>query len=200
MNPGFASDRQPPSIVGFRWIEPPPPVAAPRQSAANFERSLPLSTFQLSFPTTQARPPKSLTLSRPLRSVPHRLPPHRRGSHRPVQLALRPPHRRHLHPPHRGHRRRPQYPGSHRRHPVAVSAGSASTGTKARPPATPGPQPRRLPAPTSKVPTRRNLPRRVQELRDRGLAYERRRRHPLPHDPRPHRHSRPDHRRCPTRP
>ena len=56
---------------------------------------------------------------RSLRPLPHRLPPRRRRPHRAVQLALRPPHRRHDRAPDRGHRpgaehRRP-HPGDPRR-------------------------------------------------------------------------------------
>ena len=42
----------------------------------------------------------------PLRPFPHRLLPRRQRPHGAVQLALRPPDRRHLRPAHRGHRRR----------------------------------------------------------------------------------------------
>ena len=40
----------------------------------------------------------------PVLPVAHRQPARRHGPHRPVQLGLRPPHRRHLRVPHRGHR------------------------------------------------------------------------------------------------
>ena len=60
-----------------------------------------------------------MTSPRPLRPLPHRLPPRRRRPHRPVQLALRPEHRRHLRPAHRGHRQgaehRRAHPGDPRR-------------------------------------------------------------------------------------
>ena len=62
----------------------------------------------------------------------HRLAARRLGPHGAVQLAVRPPPRRHVPPAHRGHRRRavPRRVGG--RHPRSRSAGSASTGTASR--------------------------------------------------------------------
>src|SRR5947209_18263455 len=42
-----------------------------------------------------------------IRTVADRVPARRRRPYRPVQLALRPQHGRHVHPPRRGHRPRP---------------------------------------------------------------------------------------------
>src|SRR5438132_523154 len=59
-----------------------------------------------------------------IRAVAHRVPARGRGPHRPVQLALRPQHGRHVRPPHRGHRPRPVPPGADRGHrAVAAVAG-----------------------------------------------------------------------------
>ena len=49
--------------------------------------------------------------TRPLRPLPHRLPPHRRRPHRPLQLALGPQDRRQLPAAHRGHRPGALHPG-----------------------------------------------------------------------------------------
>ena len=49
--------------------------------------------------------------------------PHRHRAHGPVQLPVRPPHRRHVRPSARGHRRRPQHRGVR-----AATSSTASTG------------------------------------------------------------------------
>ena len=78
----------------------------------------------------------------PLRPVAHGVPPRRQRPDRALQLALRPPHRRHLRPAHRGHRHRAQPRGVGRRHPVvAVVAGHGARRG-------PVPPVRRAPTPT----------------------------------------------------
>ena len=67
----------------------------------------------------------------PVLARPHGLAPHRRRPHRAVQLALRPPPRRHVRAPHRGHRRRAVTRGVGRRHPGHAAVARASTGTRA---------------------------------------------------------------------
>ena len=67
-----------------------------------------------------------------LRALADRLPAHRRRAHRALQLALRPPHRRHVPAAHRGHRPRPLDPRGDRRRSSRACAGSASTGTARR--------------------------------------------------------------------
>ena len=61
---------------------------------------------------------------------PDRVPPRRRRPHGAVQLALRPPDRRHHRPPHRGHRPRAQHGGPHQGHPRRPDLARASPGTK----------------------------------------------------------------------
>src|SRR4051812_11514036 len=54
---------------------------------------------------------------RPLRPLAHRLPAHRRGPHRAVQLAVGATAEGQVHPPRRGHRPVPQHAGERAGHP-----------------------------------------------------------------------------------
>ena len=112
---------------------------------------------------------------RPLRPIPHRLPPRRRRPHRSLQLALRPPAGRRHDPPHRRHRRRSQQartrPGHHRRPPVARPR-------LGRGPVLPIPAPRSLQRRRAKMPRQRQrLPLLLRRRKIRRWRSRRRRRH-----------------------
>ncbi len=65
-----------------------------------------------------------------VRPQPDRLPAHRRGADRPVQLAAGPPSRRPVHPPDRRHRPAAACRGGRRHDPRRLPLDRASTGTK----------------------------------------------------------------------
>ena len=69
---------------------------------------------------------------RPLRSLSHRLPARRRRPHGALQLALRPPARRHVRPAHRGHRRRALVGGDGHGHPRRPALARPRLGRRAR--------------------------------------------------------------------
>ena len=83
----------------------------------------------------------------PVRAVPDGLPPRRRRPHRPVQLALRPPRRRHVRAADRGHRRRAVPAGVDRGHPDDPAVAGPRLGRGPVPPVgAVRPPPRRRPS------------------------------------------------------